>query len=425
MTSAETTSRPRTPSDVVDILTRAALRGRFPQWANGMAVLAAFDAREWLLHDVLTRNSSAVLTGGRREQWDAANLDEPSGFVAVLASWHVDGYLRERAVEQLAARRGPVVASALAVRLLDHVPQVRAAAFRALRGQLSVEVTERVLAVVVAAQDRHNARDVLAALTEALREDGSFDAGLRQAMASPEVRLRRWACATAHAAGALTVGQLVDAVERDPDQLVRARCAGWLAEAAEPAQLRALLTSRAAQARVVALAKVPDADLDEAALRAGLADRSPSVRETARWRARRRGVDLAAWAREALSAGEMTARQRVGWLECLVAAGDRADVGLVERVLDAPERFVRAGAVAALASLGGREAVPRLRGLLLDPSPRVSASAARALTRVGAGPEQAEDAWRSPDPVHRRAAWRFARNCGAWDRVEASLRAAA
>ncbi len=171
------TGRPRTcsPERAVAVLARAAAEGRFPHWVDGLSVLAAFDAGEWLLADQLSRPSSLPMSRKDRQLWGSVNLDEPSGFVAVVTSWQPDAQLRKAAVETLADRRGPVVASALAVRLLDAVPEVREAALRALRPQLSAEVAEPVLAVLTAAGDRQHAAEGIATVRELLRTQEGAD----------------------------------------------------------------------------------------------------------------------------------------------------------------------------------------------------------------------------------------------------------
>src|SRR5215213_6762562 len=196
--------RARSPIEVVAVLARAAVEGRFPHWATGLTVLAAFDGRDWLLADQLARRPHAALTTRDGQLWSAVNLDDPSGFVAVVTSWHADGHLREQAVEVLANRRGPVIASALAVRLLDHVPQVREAALRALRPQLSADVAEPVLGVLVAAEHRHHAPPALTTVLTALDGGGELDEALRTLTAATDPGLRRWAHAEAHRRHLLT-----------------------------------------------------------------------------------------------------------------------------------------------------------------------------------------------------------------------------
>lgn len=62
---------------------------------------------------------------------------EPAGVVATVTSWHVNGRVRERATRILGESRGSLRGAALSVRLLDHVPQVRAAAFAGLARYLA------------------------------------------------------------------------------------------------------------------------------------------------------------------------------------------------------------------------------------------------------------------------------------------------
>jgi hypothetical protein len=185
--------RTRTPEEVVAVLALAAVEGRFPHWVDGVAVLAAFDAREWIQASDVARRHRPALTARDPQRWATVNLDEPTGFVAVLASWHADGHLREQAIGHLAGRRGPVVASALAVRLLDHVPQVREAALRALRPQLCADVVECMLGVLVAAADRRWSPLAIEAVLGALQDAGDLHDTLRRLLTTPDVRLRRWA----------------------------------------------------------------------------------------------------------------------------------------------------------------------------------------------------------------------------------------
>ena len=172
-------TRTCSPERAVAVLARAAVDGRFPHWVDGLSVLAAFDAPEWLLADQLSRPPHLAMTGQERQLWGSVNLDEPSGFVAVVSSWQPDAHLREAAVEALAGRRGPVIASALAVRLLDDVAEVRAAALRALRPQLSAEVAAPVLAVLTAAGDRHHALEAIEAVRGVLRAEEGADLDTR------------------------------------------------------------------------------------------------------------------------------------------------------------------------------------------------------------------------------------------------------
>ncbi|WP_035063477.1 hypothetical protein, partial [Cellulomonas bogoriensis] len=95
-------------------------------------------------------------------RWRRASLGEPSGFVAAVASLHADGRVREQAVHALGAVTGVVAVAALAVRLLDHVPQVRERARASLSRARDVEAVEVLVDVLRAGVDRQHAGDALA-----------------------------------------------------------------------------------------------------------------------------------------------------------------------------------------------------------------------------------------------------------------------
>jgi len=239
-------------------------------------------------------------------------------------------------------------------------------------------------------------------------------------------QVRRWAFELGREQAALTPDDLLDTARNDPDQWLRATCARWLTETADGQRLAALLAASSAEVRLEALAAVPDGDLEDDALGRLLTDRSPRVRETACWRAKRRGIDLAAFYRQRLADPGLTPRRRAAAMDGLATVGDRTDRSLFEAHLPHENARVRAAAVnGLLASAGAEPATALITPLLHDPSPRVSASAARALAKHGAPPSLAEPVWASSQAGSRRAAWRLTREAGDWHRVEADLRAAA
>jgi hypothetical protein len=109
------------------------------------STLSSLSGREWLVLDQAARSYrhpySTPVSGLRG--WLDERLNEHDGFVAAVTSMHVDGRFRERATRALGAVDGPLVATALAVRLLDHVPQVREAAAEALQSANMVAHLER------------------------------------------------------------------------------------------------------------------------------------------------------------------------------------------------------------------------------------------------------------------------------------------
>ena len=104
-------------TDAVCVLADAAVEGGPPHWADGMQVLAALDAREWIAASDYARSHYAALTGVLR-RWEALDLTEPTGFVAVLASWHANGYIREKAVRHALRVTALAHAAGLALRAM-------------------------------------------------------------------------------------------------------------------------------------------------------------------------------------------------------------------------------------------------------------------------------------------------------------------
>lgn len=404
-------------ADLAFALAEQALGGPV-QWQQGAATLAALDGRSWLALDRAARRSSVQgrpVTGGG---WQVDQRAELSSFVAAITSLHLDGRIRERAVAVLARHGTPLALAALAVRLVDHVPRVREAAWRGLRPLLDGASCAPVLDVLLAARRRQDGPAALAAVEAVL--DGDPDVTERLRRAGTPRAVRRWAWARSR--DTLPPAVLVAAVSEDEDQWVRASCAEGLMSRGSGEELAPLLRAQVVEARVVALVRVPDDLLDDAHLATLLVDRSPRVREQARWRARRRGLDLTAFYRRRLGDG-LTAWERAACVEGLATTAPPDTALLVGHLRhDAPR--VRAAAVAAVASGHSPDvAAGLLEPLLLDPSPRVGAAATRVLVRLGVAPERAEAAWSSPRPANRRSAWLLARSAGAWHRVEADLRA--
>jgi hypothetical protein len=186
-----------------------------------------------------------------------------------------------------------------------------------------------------------------------------------------------------------------------------------------------LLHAKSVEARLVALAGVPNEALSDEMLRGLLVDRAPRVRELALIRALRRRWDVAAFYRRQLADDIAPPRVLVASLDGIAVTGDESDIQSVQALLAHPSARVRAAAVGAVEGRATSDrAVEILTHMLLDPSARVSAAASRVLVRLGASPDVAEQAWASSEPGSRRAAWRLTRATGSWNRVEADLQAA-
>jgi len=386
------------------------------------------DGRGWLMLDEAARpytyQGGTPVSGA--QGWLGSEVAETTGFVATVTSFHSDGRIRQRATRVLAGLEGVVPATAVAVRLLDHVPQVREQARSALLGRLDAHCAPQVLGVLLAGRGRQHAPAALAWVRAALLERLPAATLVQRLLVAGDRDVRRWAAALGHDQGLLSSTRLLSLVRSDSDQWLRASGAAWLLPVADRQQLSALLTGNTVEARLVALSGLPDDLLDDEHLLPLLAERAPRVREQARWRAARRGIDVASWYREQLVESNRPGRALAASLDGLGAVGGPADLEVFTAHLGHHSARVRAAAVIAVSTHATREAaVALLEPLLLDRSPRVSSTAARALIRVGAPQATAEAAWASPQPWSRRAAWRMSRGAGSWDRVEADLRAAA
>lgn len=396
-------------------------------WLTGSTTLEQLDGRTWLLVDQAARSFSYAggtpVSGVRG--WLGTTVEEPGGFVAAVTSLHVDGRFRERAVQFLATSNSLVATTALTVRLLDHVPQVRTAAWEVLSRRLNRRTAAIVLDVLLAGRNRQHAARALADVQEALMLNANPDELVSTLAANDRRRVRRWAFALGHERKLFTADDLVAAARNDPDQWLRAACADWLMAEGDPHTLISLLDANSVEARLVALTRVPDTDLSDEALGVLLTDRAPRVRDQARWRARRRGLDATAFYRDELAQPWAAPRVRAACLDGLAVFGDESDLPVCMAHLDHDSARVRAAAVGAvLGRARNDDVVELLIPILLDPSPRVSSTAARALAKLGVPPSAAAAAWASPQPAGRRAAWRLSRESGGWHRVEADIRAA-
>lgn len=408
-------------------LAAKATAGGPTDWQSGSGDLESLDGRTWLLVDQAARTftyADGTPVSGVRG-WLSTTVDEPTGFVAAVTSLHVDGRIRERAT-QILTTKSPVVATrALGLRLLDHVPQVRAAAWAGVRQRLDLDTVADILEVLLAGRNRQHAAQALVDVEEAVLAEASPNDLVSMLAASTRRDVRRWAFSLGHKRKLLTADQLLDSARNDPDQWLRAMCADWLMAEAEPHRLVALLDANSVEARLVALTRVSDTDLSDDALGALLTDRAPRVREQARWRAHRRNLDIPAFYRDKLTQPVIPPRVCSACLDGLALVGDESDLPACVAHLDHQSARVRAAAVnAVLGRARDEDVVELLIPVLLDPSPRVSATAARALARVGVPPSAAAAAWSSAQPASRRAAWRLSRASGGWHRVEADLRAA-
>lgn len=392
-------------------------------WGDWARRLSALDGRDWLLLDKLARRSTwaqpALLHGTRG--WDSLALMTAPAAMVAAAAMHVDGRLRQRATLALRRHEGPVASAVVALRILDHVPQISLVAQEVVADHpLGLEV-DLIADVLLHGADRSTADGSWSRLVDALSLDSP--PSLRQMRDSRHRMARRWAVEQSLTRGLLDDDTALRIASQDPDQWVRGAAADHLARTPTPERLGPLLKAGSVEARLTALTRLPDDLLDDADLELLLMDRAPRVREQARWRARGRGVDVADVCRRHL--GAPAPRVVAAALDGLAWTGNETDVPAVVELLQHPSPTVRAAAVRTFAArVPGTRATETLAPHLTDTSGRVAGAVATVLVRAGAPASVATPAWRSPRLTARRAAWRVARAAGGWTRVAADLRAA-
>lgn len=417
---------PLTPVEAYDLataLSRAVVDGDGDR-GELLRTVDALSGRELLVLDQAARtyrHRYATPVAGVRG-WLDPRLNETDGFVAIVTSMHVDGRFRERAVGALGDVGEPAAVAAIAVRLLDHVPEIREAARKALLGVDVFAHLERIMDVVLAGRDRRFGSEAVAFVEQCALDARGEVRMVSALMASPLRLVRRHGIRRAHRAGLLRPVRLREIVRAESDQLILAWCADWLLESRDSTGLGELLSARSAMIRQIAVLAVDDATLANEQLLALTVDRVARVRESARFRARRRGLDVADWYRATLSQ-DLPGRTRAAALDGLLVIGGASDLPTFIDALSSDTPRVREVAVRGVFTWAARDdALRRLRALLTDPSSRVSSAAARALGRLGAPAAFASEAWSSEHRAHRRAAWLLARSGGGWDQVEADLR---
>jgi hypothetical protein len=208
-------------------LARAATEGSQADCGRWAAWLLARPGREWLLLDDESRSwrvSGRAPVSGTRG-WLGERLDEPTGLVAVVTSWHADGRFRQRATQVLAARRGALAAGGLAVRALDHVPQVRADALAGLRRCTSPQEAAAAFAVLAAGSRRQFAAEALEQYSEAVAQRADLTQLLADLRRAGDPVLRRWAFGHSQERGLIGVDELLSTVLRGTDQYLRGTAA--------------------------------------------------------------------------------------------------------------------------------------------------------------------------------------------------------
>lgn len=355
--------------------------------------------------------------------WAQAVVASPFPVVAVLASMHRDGYVRELAVGSLATSLDVVSDRALAVRVTDHVGVIREKAMREVLRRLTLDHAEHVMPVLLRIEQRSRAAIALALYLDALVSEYGEAQVWGRLRRSADRDLQRVAFQRSIDSGLLELTDAIELLPREKDQVVRRQLIRVIADSASADVIaKVLLGGRSAESRALGLVKLTAAELDVADVQRLLIDRSVLVRLWARRRWQEMGHDAAsAYAAVARSAAMPIVRARayIGLAETETAIEREEILGLVQST-ELPLRKV------GLSLLRGRataQDVPLLLGLVADDQSRVARLASEVL--VG-GPRLWSVADLAPlkaahDPERRRRAWWLHRHRGGWDAVIADL----
>ncbi|SEG95067.1 hypothetical protein SAMN05216223_1323 [Actinacidiphila yanglinensis] len=366
----------------------AALRGMDTAGESATALRFLSDQPRVVLRlDEAVRQTAEYRLGrthraGRAEVSQGAVPAEASPLGVALAACHPDGRVRERAVGRIHLLLGgpqpPLdLVPFLVLRTADWAGPVRDRARGALalllheHPEVMVPATAPLTLLVVRRERGGFARQQLVSALVSSPGTTLFE----PLLASPDVRLRRFALRTALANRRLPLRTLVAITRRDGDR----QCRGLAAEAAvrdavwteQTDLLRQLATSVHHEVRVVALVGLLRRGL-AAEVTPSLGDTSPLVRSVARDAARRTGTDALGWYRAAVH------EPAPGLIAGLAETGRKEDADLLAPLLGHQQAPIRAAALRGLRALDA-VAVERAVPLLRDPSTKVIREATTTL----------------------------------------------
>ncbi len=364
---------------------------------------AAGEAARWAEFDFVVRRAWWA-----RDQWSGAGRDprralgrRPTRQALATAVVHPNGYLRQAAVERLAARTDPEVLPLLLVRCVDWVRPIRDLARPLALAKLDTRSLRAMLPLIAVLRRR----EVDDWMTGLFRQ--ALPSLLDTALALSDRESRRWAHEEAIRAGLLTSERLLRIALRDHDFHVRTACGTVLLDRGEA--VGELLAAGPPKVRMRALTLLGD---DTAV--SHLADPASAVRSMAQVLVRKAGGDPVAHYR----ALPVTA----GVLAGLGETGAATDAGRLERHLANERPRLRALAVRGLRRVAPESAA--VAPLLTDRSPAVTRQVVEFLRGKPALVDvPALQALLSPaHPVHtRRAAAALLRDRDSWLRLHTDL----
>ncbi len=352
-----------------------------------------------------------------------------------LASFHWNGRIRERAVQLLDSITDGSEVPFLLIRLNDWVDAVREparlAVTRRLHGsKLEAFIANIALVVRLLEQHRVDHGQIVQAVMQSLVTPEHEDA-LTDMVQSDNRDVRR---SVFHAAIQLSGGhriRLVTTCVQSTDPVIRLSCVRLATSVFALEELAAFLRQlendpfmpvrrEVLRARVECLLEE-----SESSIQAALFDRSPAIRELARYHLRKRGQQEGAEIyRNAIRNGYRIDRAIAG----IGDTGNVSDTELVLPFLQSSLTRIRLAAVIAIGRLGASTHVEPLFERLTDECPKVALAAANTLTGCSAaiGMERLWTLYCTHQEAHMRmAAVRLLDGLGSWDKLPHMIRAAA
>ena len=354
-----------------------------------------------------------------------------------IASFHANGFVREKAVTRLTDVRTGLELPFLLLRLNDWVKPIHEAAAAALQARLTPEYAAafvRCLPLLFDQEDprRRDHGPWLQAVSTMLKRP-ECEPALWDGLQTGERAVRRLCFRLLAESDHVPLEKVVQEALADPDPGLRRTAAvrGWNSLSVDA--LQALLPrlrrdpspSVRREGLQGAVERLPEQA--EAELRDALLDGHASLREMAQFYLKRRhDVDAAAFYRTVLATGE--ARTILAALGGLGETGTPADAALVLPSLAHPLTRLRKAAVRALGRLDGDAQVGPLLTALEDPSPSVTREARAALQPrlTFVDPEALWQAFVSQKPLHvRLALLSLLAQMDRWESISYMVRASA
>lgn len=185
---------------------------------------------------------------GPSTEWTNVDLNRRDGLSAAIASLHPDGRLRERAVRVTKRRpRGPALPF-LAMRVVDHVQQIRDAALEGLLDRTEVTDGQVCLPLLRAVSRRNHGLYALDTYGRALLDRHGVAAAV-QLLDNSDLATRRAAYAVCLEQHALPLGVVWERIEAETDQFSKTLLIEHFIKSAPPSQVRNQLRRRACWTR--------------------------------------------------------------------------------------------------------------------------------------------------------------------------------